>query len=193
MIGGSGLSRVALAALAAIVLLGGGLRAAQAASPNLARESADERFYAALARGLAEQGHYGDRSTGPRHPFHAAPGAPVAFAVAHRLTPAPRDAPTDIPAAYWLQALFGTLLIPAAFAIARALSHSDAAALATAAIVAVYPPLVRTTGELLSEPLGTLLLALAMLAVVRGRSAIGGGLLGATVLVRPDLLPAAAA
>lgn len=187
------MSRPVAVALAAIVLLGGGLRAAQAVSPNLARESADERFYAALARGLALHGHYGDRSAGPRHPFHAAPGAPLAFAAAYRLTPAPRDAPTDIPAAYWLQALLGTLLVPAAFALARALSRSDAAALAAATVVAVYPPLVRTTGELLSEPLGALLLALAMLALVRERMAAGGALLGAAALVRPDLLPAAAA
>jgi hypothetical protein len=204
------LSRPAAAALAALVLLGGGLRAAQAASPNLARESADERFYAALARDLAQHGHYGDRSAGPRHPFHAAPGAPLAFAAAYRLTPAPRDAPTDIPAAYWLQALLGTLLIPAAFALARALSAPVWAALGAAAVVAVYPPLVRGAGELLSEPLGTLLLTLAMIALAGGapwrrpaaggaprggepwrRAAAGGVLLGGAALTRPDLLPSA--
>jgi hypothetical protein len=197
--------RLSVAALVALVLLGGALRAAQAASPNLARESADERFYAVLARALAEHGHCGDRSAGPRHPFHAAPGAPFAFAAAYRLTPAPRDAPTDIPAAYWLQALLGTLLIPAVFALARALAAPMWAALAAAAVVAVYPPLVRTTGELLSEPLGALLLALAMTALARSvwaagdaarggapgrRAAVGGVLLGGAALARPDLLPA---
>ena len=63
-----------LVALALIVLIGAGLRGWQAAHPRLAHESVDERVYAALARTLAEDLHYGDRSSGPRHPFIAAPG-----------------------------------------------------------------------------------------------------------------------
>ena len=139
-----------LLALAVIVLAGAGLRGWQAAHPRLAHESVDERVYAALARTLAEDVHYGDRTTGPRHPFIAAPGAPFAFAAARRLTPSPPGAPTDIPAAYWLLAVVGTLLVAATFALGRRLG-GDAAGLVAAAVVAVYPPLVRTTGELLER------------------------------------------
>jgi hypothetical protein len=183
-----------LLALAVIVLGGGGLRGWQAAHPRLAHESVDERVYAALARTLAEDLHYGDRSSGQRHPFIAGPGAPVAFAVARRLTPSRPGSPTDIPAAYWLLAGVGTGLIVATFALGRRLG-GDGAGLLAAAVVAVYPPLVRTTGELLSEPFGALGITLAVLALVAGRSsgrrtllAVGGGLLGLAALSRADLL-----
>jgi oligosaccharyl transferase STT3 subunit len=185
-----------LVALAIIVLAGAGLRGWQAAHPRLAHESVDERVYAALARTLAEDGHYGDRSSGQRHPFIAAPGAPFAFAAARRVTPAPPGSPTDIRAAYWLLAVVGTVLIVATFALGRRLG-GDGAGLAAAAVVALYPPLVRTTGELLSEPFGALLVTLALLALVaardsgrRGLLAAGGVLLGLTALARADLLVA---
>ena len=92
-----GLRPAVVLALAAIVLGGAGLRGWEAAHPRLADESADERFYGTLARTLAEHLQYGDRSSGPRHPFFAAPGAPVAFAAAYRLTPSPRDSPDRHP------------------------------------------------------------------------------------------------
>jgi hypothetical protein len=179
--------RPSVTILVVLVLVGGGLRAWQAAQPRLENASADERMYAALARTLDEHGHYGDRTLGPRHPFHVAPGAPLAFAVAHRVTPPPQAEPTDIPAAYGLLALAGTLLIPATFALGRALG-GDVAGLVAAGVVAVYPPLIRMSGELLSEPLGVLALTLAMLALVSRRHALGGALLGVTALIRPDLL-----
>jgi hypothetical protein len=185
-----------LLALAIIVLGGAGLRGWQAAHPRLAHESVDERVYAALARTLAEDLHYGDRTTGPRHPFIAAPGAPFAFAAARRLTPSSPGSPTDIPAAYWLLAVVGTLLIVTTFALGRRLG-GDGAGLVAAGVVAVYPPLVRTTGELLSEPFGALPLALAVLALLAARGsgrralfATGGALLGVAVLARGDLLVA---
>jgi hypothetical protein len=185
-----------LLALAIIVLAGAGLRGWQAAHPRLAHESVDERVYAALARTIAQDLHYGDRTTGPRHPFIAAPGAPFAFAAARRLTPSPPGSPTDIPAAYWLLAVVGTLLVVATFALGRRLG-GDGAGLVAAAVVAVYPPLVRTTGELLSEPFGALAVTLAVLALLAARSsgrralfAAGGALLGAAVLARADLLVA---
>jgi hypothetical protein len=185
-----------LIALAIIVLAGAGLRGWQAAHPRLAHESVDERVYAVLARTLAEDLHYGDLSSGPRHPFIAAPGAPFAFAAARRLTPSPPRSPTDIPAAYWLLAAVGTLLVVATFALGRQLG-GDGVGLMAAGVVAVYPPLVRTTGELLSEPFGAVAVTLAVLALVaarrsgrRGLLAGGGGLLGVAALARPDLLVA---
>lgn len=185
-----------LIALALIVLAGAGLRGAQAAHPHLGRDSVDERVYAALSRTLAEDLHYGDPTTGPRRPFIAAPGAPFAFAAARRLTPSPPGSPTDIPAAYWLLAAVGTLLVVATFALGRELG-GDAAGLLGAGVVAVYPPLVRTTGELLSEPFGALAVTLAVLLLVAARRsgrrvllAGGGALLGVAALARGDLLVA---
>src|SRR4051794_41338188 len=133
-----------LAALVGIVLAGAALRGREASHPRLAHEAVDERLYSALARTLADDLHYGDRSTGPRHPFIAAPGAPFVFAAARRLTRNPAGSPTDMPAAYWLLAVVGTLLIPATFALGRRLG-GNGAGLVAAAVVAVYPPLVRTT------------------------------------------------
>ena len=183
-------------ALALIVVAGAGLRGWQAAHPHVARASVDERVYAALARTLAEDLHYGDRTSGPRHPFIAAPGAPLAFAAARRVTPSPPGSSTDLPAAYWLLAAVGTLLVVAAFALGRELGGA-AAGLLAAGVVAFYPPLVRTTGELLSEPFGALALTLAVLALVAARRsgrrrllAGGGALLGAAALARGDLLVA---
>lgn len=178
----------------ALVALGAGMRAAQAAAPRLAVESVDERFYAALARSLVLDHDYGGPSSGLRHPHFAAPGAPVLFAAGYRLTPAPEGRPTDIPAAYWLLAVAGTIVILATFLVGRALG-SVAAGVVAAGVVAVYPPLVSTTGELLSEPLGALLVTAGVLVVVHAQQrerqryvALGGVLLACAVLTRPDLL-----
>ena len=178
------------------MVAGAGLRGWQAAHPHVARASVDERIYAALARTLAEDLHYGDQTSGPRHPFIAAPGAPLAFAAARRVTPSPPGSSTDIPAAYWLLAVVGTLLVVAAFALGRELGGAAAGLLAAGA-VAYYLLLVRTTGELLSEPFGALALTLAVLALVTARRsgrrrllAGGGALLGAAALARGDLLVA---
>ena len=126
-----------------------------------------------------------------------APGAPFAFAAARRLTPSPPGSSTDIPAAYWLLAVVGTLLVVAAFALGRELGGA-AAGLLAAGVVAFYPPLVRTTGELLSEPFGALALTLAVLALVtarrsgRRRLLAGGGALlqRQAALAHGDLLVA---
>ncbi len=100
--------------LVAITLLGGALRAREALSPD-ARQSADERSYVAVAIGLADTGRYGKRS------LHWPPGAPVAFAAAAKLSGDVERGPApDIPAAYWVQWLAGTALIPLVFALALA-------------------------------------------------------------------------
>jgi len=167
-------------ALAAIVVLGGGLRARAAAEhdPTL---STDERGYVREAFKLSE---------GTYRSFHWPPGAPAMFA-ASRVIVNERD----LPAAYWLQALVGTLLIAVCFAIA-ALAAGPLAGLTAAALVALYPPFVTLSGSLQSEPLGALLIAMAILAVTwallrDGRLrwwALAGLLFGATVLTRTDLI-----
>jgi hypothetical protein len=179
----------------AITMLGGALRAREALSPD-PRQSADERSYVSVALGLADTGRYG------RHALHWPPGAPAAFAAAAKLSGV-RPTARDIPAAYWVQWLAGTALIPLAFALTAA-SAAEAprrrrraaslprgvavAGLLVAAVVATYPPLVEATGNLLSEPLGALWLTAALLAVARRRFALGGALLAAAVLTRANFL-----
>src|SRR3954468_8619284 len=94
-------ARWVLLVLVALTLLGGGLRAVQAASPDLQNRSSDERGYARVAKTF-EAGHFHGTS------LHWPPGAPLMFAVADRLHPT-----HDLRLAYWSQALVGTALIPA--------------------------------------------------------------------------------
>jgi hypothetical protein len=171
----------------------GGVLRFEAASDPSAYQSRDERAYAMIARGLAVTGKYGN--PGMSDPVHWPPGAPLMFALAYKVDPEIRGGGVwDVPSAYPLQALVGTLTIPAAFLLAYLIA-GWAAGLAAAAGVALYPPLVSASGDLLSEPLGALLLTCALAATVwslrRPSSllppAAAGLLLGATVLTRADL------
>jgi hypothetical protein len=173
-------SRGIAVVLVVIVLLGGGLRAASAANPDLANPSSDERGYAAVAIGFVH-GHGGS--------LHWPPGAPAMFAVAQKLYPTP-----ELRAAYWAQAVVGTALVPVVFWLGL-LVWGPGVGLIAAALIAIYPPYVTLAGQLLSEPLGTLTLAggvAALLAAWRLRRlwlfALAGALMGATVLVRADLI-----
>jgi 4-amino-4-deoxy-L-arabinose transferase-like glycosyltransferase len=63
------------------------------------------------------------------------------------------------------------------------------------AVIAIYPPFVRGAGELLSEPLGTVLLAIATLLVVSATDrprvrtwAAAGAVVGLANLTRPDFV-----
>lgn len=174
-----------LLALVAILLLGSALRIQQAAGAGPELRSNDERSYVRLALDLSRHGSYGDG--GMSQPLRWPPGAPVMFAVGHRLDPGP-----DLAAAYWLQALAGVLLILVTFALA-AIVAGWAAGLAAAAVVAVYPPHVALSGVLLSEALGALLLVGATLLVVwawqRPRwwmFAVAGAAWALTILTRAD-------
>ena len=170
-----------LLAIAAVTVLAGGLRAREALHPD-ARQSVDEHGYVSVAVGLADSGRYGHQS------LHWAPGAPVMFALAAKAGGhVRRGGHTDIPAAYWAQWAVGTALIPLVFLLAQLLG-GPWAGLAAAAVVATYPPLIAVTGDLLSEPLGALLLTASMLALVARRPALAGALLGAAVLTRANLL-----
>ncbi len=184
--------RVALV-LALITVLAGVLRFDAAASPSR-YQSVDERAYGRLARALATKSTYGDRRV-MSDPVRWPPGAPVVFGLAHQLFPREsRERAVDVPAAYPVQAAVGTLLVPAVFALA-ALAAGPVAGLVAAGAVAVYPPLVSASGDLLTEPLGALALAVALIAVVLAlrrpgprRGALAGVLLGLAVLVRADLV-----
>ena len=189
-----GAHRRSLALLALIVLAGGVLRAQAASSPSR-YQSVDERAYARLARNLAKHGEYGDRTMSD--PVHWPPGAPAVFALAHELRPRmTRGGRWDVPSAYAPQAAFGTLLIPPVFVLAVLLGGGAAGGLLAAGAVAFYPPLIRASGDLLTEPLGALVLTCALIAVVLalrrpgsvGRALLAGAALGLAILVRADLL-----
>jgi hypothetical protein len=181
-----------LAVLAALTVVGGVLRFDAASHPS-AYQSKDEQSYAMIARGLSVTGRYGN--PGMTDPVHWPPGAPLMFALAYELKPQKRGGGVwDVPSAYPLQALVGTMTIPAAFLLAWLIAGWGAGLLAAAA-VASYPPLISASGDLLSEPLGALLVTGALAATAwslrrPGRwppAALAGALLGATVLTRADL------
>lgn len=185
--------RGVLIALAAIVLVGFGLRAAEAADPGR-YISSDERSYARIAMNLATGDGYAVK--GASDPWHWAPGAPALFAAAHLLASgADGDgSPHQIRSAFWAQALVGTALIAIVFLLANGIAGPLAGLLAAGAI-ATYPPLIRATGDLVSEPLGALTLALAALALLAAwrapdvrHIALAGAALGVALLVRADLL-----
>src|SRR3954469_16022824 len=166
-------SRAVVAALIAITLLGGALRAVQSASPDLGNRSSDERGYARVAKTF-EGGHFHGTS------LHWPPGAPLMFAIADRLHPT-----HDLRLAYWSQALVGTALIPLVFLLGL-LAWGPVVGLLAAFLVAVYPPYVVMGGQLLAEPLGTLFLVGGLTALLaawrrpdRRMLALAGLLLGA--------------
>lgn len=183
--------RVAIAMAVVFLLIGIVLRVAQAADP-FERVSADEHAYTSIATELDERGRYTMGSGGPA--WHWAPGTPAAFAVARTLDPPPRGSMrAQISSIYWLQAFVGALTMVTAGLLAYLLAGVPAGALAVA-IVALYPPFVRFTGEQVSEPLGALLMTTAVALAVkslrdqRRLAFVGTGLvLGVTLLVRTDL------
>jgi hypothetical protein len=171
-------------ALALVVLAGGALRAVHAADHGRFL-STDERAYTKLAAAIAERGSY----TAPRmeDPLHWPPGTPVLLAAGRLLG--------GVAGQYWAQFAVGVALIAVVFLLARMLAGAWAGVAASAA-VALYPPLVIITGDLVSEPLGALTLAVAVLALAWAlrapgpwwRFALAGAAVGAAILVRADLL-----
>jgi hypothetical protein len=189
------LPRAGVAAiLALVVVVGFGWRAHYAANPKIVHQSQDEFSYVTLGQLLATRGTYAGRE---HWPLRWPPGTPFFFAAAYKIdhSGARSGRRPDIPSAYWAQAVVGTATIAIAFILAALIAGSVAGLLAAAA-VALYPPLVTPTAELLSEPLGTLVLACAVTAVVWAlrsapsarRCALAGALLGGATLVRADFL-----
>ncbi|MEA2254664.1 MAG: hypothetical protein QOG35_709, partial [Solirubrobacteraceae bacterium] len=172
------------AALVLVVLAGGAVRAVHAVHHGRFL-STDERAYTKLAAALAAGDGY--RASKMNDPLHWPPGTPVLLAAGRLLG--------GVEGQYWAQLVVGLALIVVVFALARALA-GPWAGVAAAGAVALYPPLAVLTGDLVSEPLGALTLALAILALAgawRGppRSShfvLAGAALGVAILVRADLL-----
>jgi 4-amino-4-deoxy-L-arabinose transferase-like glycosyltransferase len=187
--------RVAIALLV-IVLIGGAGRAYFAANPHTEHLSTDERSYANLAVNLVEKGKYGGSEEGEvRDPLHWPPGTPVLFAISYLIAPEDTDPKRpSFAAAYWSLWLVGTALIVVAFGIASLLAGPGSGLLAAGA-VAFYPPLIFEGSDLLSEPLGALLVAVSVLTLLLAwreptwwRWALCGLALALAVLTRADLL-----
>ena len=121
-----------------------------------------------IARGIVDNGTYGllgGGGHGQQDPMHWPPGTPALFALAHAIDPGAVTDDGAVTAAFPWQAAVGTLTIVATFALV-VLVAGPAAALLAALLVALYPPLVAASGDLLSEPLGSLLLTAALAATV---------------------------
>jgi hypothetical protein len=175
----------------ALVLVAGAAWRARQAIDHGAFLSTDERAYSALGVAVGH-GHY--EPAGMDDPLHWPPGTPLLFAVARQLTGA-ADRPLDPPVAYVAQLVVGVLLIVVVFALVRLIAGRPWPAVAAAAAVALYPPLVVITGDMVSEPLGALTTAVVMLALAWAwrapspwRFALAGAATGAAILVRADLL-----
>ena len=194
------MQRLPLILIAAFVALSFGLNARMAANPRSDYQSADERSYGKLAVDIADNHHYGGSSA---EPLHWPPGAPILFAVGHKLFPSASDTKSyDIRSAYWEQALLTTGTTALAALLAWLLA-GPWAGVAAAAIVGTYPPLIGATGDQLSEPLGAFLLIGAFTALAWAvkrcrppggglgpwRWAASGALFGLAILTRTDLLP----
>jgi 4-amino-4-deoxy-L-arabinose transferase-like glycosyltransferase len=173
-----------LIALGAIALLGLIVRAYVVANP-VENPADDSHAYYALSKALYEEGSYG----GPefRDSSDWSPGAPLLYAAAFYATGGAREGTARI-----VEALLGVATIIVVFVLGDRLG-GRLTGLVAAFGVAVYPPFIHTTGELMSEPAAMLTLPAAILAslwaVERDRAAawlLPGFLFGLTALFRPE-------
>jgi 4-amino-4-deoxy-L-arabinose transferase-like glycosyltransferase len=203
--------RIGLAALAAILLLGLGLRVGEAWDGRA--PVYDAAAYAAIAANLdrGEGFTVGASATQPSSNY--SPGLPLLVAGLYEATGGVHERLARV-----ILAVIGTLSILFAYLLAHRLrrsmlfgcsGHQDAssgvegsatmAGLIAAGAVAIYPALLEYQGMLMSEPLGATLLSGSVLALLWAAERDGwagwllpGVLLGATAMVRPEYLGVAA-
>ena len=187
--------RRTLIALALIAVLGLVARAYVVVNP-VANPADDSHAYYALSKALYEEGSFG----GPE--FHDSsdwsPGAPFLYAAAYYATGGAREGTARI-----VEALVGVATILVVFALGKRLGDltdrrrrlGSAVGLFAAFTVAVYPPFLHTTGELMSEPPAMLTLPAAILAWFWAGEReqlwpwlVPGVLFGLTAMFRPEYL-----
>jgi Dolichyl-phosphate-mannose-protein mannosyltransferase len=187
--------RLGLAALAAILALGLGLRLAYAAEGR-DYQPPDARVYARIAENLYRDGDFSARGSelGPIHQPASAysPGLPLLLAGVYGLTGG-----VHLELARIVLAVVGALAVLLTYLIGRRLG-GPAAGLVGGAAIAVYPALLEYQGLLLTEPAAATLLAAAVLAFLRALDERGfgfwlaaGALLGLLALVRAEYLAVA--
>lgn len=178
--------KTTLILLALIAVVGLGARAYVVANP-VAEPADDSHAYYALSKALYEEGSFG----GPnfRDSSDWSPGAPLLYAASFYATGGAREGTARI-----VEALLGVAAILVVFGLGERLGGRWAGPLAAVA-VAVYPPFIHSTGELMSEPPAILTLPAAVLAVLwasereRLRAWLLPGLLfGLTAMFRPEYL-----
>jgi Dolichyl-phosphate-mannose-protein mannosyltransferase len=182
--------RRTLVALGLIALLGLLVRAYVVVNP-VSNPADDSHAYYAISKALYEEGSFG----GPefRDSSDWSPGAPFLYAAAFYATGGAREGTARI-----VEALLGVATILVVFALGwrlggRALGRW--VGLFAAFAIAIYPPFLHTTGELMSEPPAMLTLPAAVLAFLwasEKRSLWAwlapGFLFGLTAMFRPEYL-----
>src|SRR6185295_1600650 len=135
--------RTTLILLAAILLLGFGLRAYRVAEP-LGTPGDDAHAYYALAKSLYGEGSYG----GPtfRDASDWSPGAPLLYAASFYATGGPREGAARI-----VELLLGLAAIVVVYLLGKRINCRPAGLIAALGI-AIYPPFIHSTGALFSEP-----------------------------------------
>jgi len=184
-----------LIALGLIALLGLVVRAYVVVNP-VANPADDSHAYYAISKALYEEGSFG----GPEFQDSSdwSPGAPFLYAAAFYATGGAREGTARI-----VEALLGVATILVVFALGWRLGGRELGrwvGLFAAFAVAIYPPFLHTTGELMSEPPAMLTLPAAILAFLwasEKRSTwawLAPGLLfGLTAMFRPEYLLVGAA
>jgi 4-amino-4-deoxy-L-arabinose transferase-like glycosyltransferase len=147
--------KTTLILLAAIALVGLGARAYVVAKP-VANPADDSHAYYALSKSLYEEGRYGGPSF--RDSSDWSPGAPLLYAASFYATGGPREGTARI-----VEALLGVAAIFVVFLLGLRLGGRWVGLMAAFA-VAVYPPFIHSTGELMSEPPAILTMPAAVLA-----------------------------
>lgn len=177
-----------LVALVAILLLGLGLRGAEAwdgRSPVY-----DAQGYAAIAANLERGDGFTVGASATQPASNYSPGLPLLVGAVYELSGGVHERTARL-----LLALLGSLGVLFSYLIGRRLSGPPAGLIGAAA-VAIYPALLEYQGMLMSEPLATTLLSGAVLAALwaadtgrpRGWWLMPGALLGALALTRPEYL-----
>lgn len=179
-----------LVALAVIALLGLVVRAYVVVNP-VEHPADDSAAYYAISKALYEEQSFG----GPefRDSSDWSPGAPFLYAAAYYATGGAREGTARI-----VEALLGVATILIVFALGWRLGGRELGrwvGLFAAFAVAVYPPFIHTTGELMSEPPAMLTLPAAILAFLWASDRGGtwpwlapGLLFGLTAMFRPEYL-----
>ncbi len=158
--------RKTLILLAAILLLGFGLRAYRVVEP-LPQPGDDAHAYYALAKSLYTEGSFG----GPtfHDPSDWSPGAPLLYAISFFVTAGAREGTARI-----VELLLGLATILVVYLLGRRIACRPAGLLAALG-VAVYPPFIHSVGALYSEPPAMLTLPAAVLAFLWASDGLGTG------------------
>ena len=156
--------RKTLLLLAAILLLGFGLRAYRVIEP-LPTPGDDAHAYYALAKSFYTEGSFG----GPTFEDSSdwSPGAPLLYAASFYATAGAREGTARI-----VELLLGLATIVVVYLLGRRISCRPAGLLAAFA-VAVYPPFIHSVGALYSEPPAMFTLPAAVLAFLWASDGLG--------------------